>query len=136
MRRQHRQILVALLEGPITTADSQRRAGVLAFSQRAGELERMGLVIRRHVEISEASSPVVEGSLTEEGRRVAQALRSGTYREEPAGQAGVAPRPSDQPKMVRPDTQPATRPSPSLVPAGSLFPEGPVPHDGRRARAN
>lgn len=77
MTRQQRQLLIALLDGPVNTANSFERAGILALSQRAGELERMGLALRGRRKLSESSQPVVEVALTEEGRGVALRLRSG-----------------------------------------------------------
>ncbi len=145
MRRQHRAILLALLDGPINTATSVKRAGISAWSQRAGELERMGLVTRYRVSVSETSAPVVEAKLTERGREIAIMVRdgdrSGTITEgigntsagreaEPNGartappiQARGVPEPTGAraPAMVPPQPE---RPAP-----GSLFPAGPVRHD-------
>jgi len=82
----------------------------------------MGLVIRFHVKISEASSPVVSAMLTDEGRRVAQALARGVP--EPAGDGA--------PVAVPP--QPVS-PSPVWCnPSESLFAPGPVGHDGQKGR--
>jgi hypothetical protein len=82
MTRQQRAALLALLEGPINTTTSVKRAGISAWSQRAGELERLGLVTRYRVRISETSAPVVEANLTDKGREIALGLRTmGALRE-------------------------------------------------------
>lgn len=96
MRRQHRQALIALLEGPINTTNSVKRAGISAWSQRAGDLERMGLVVRYPVEVSEFSRPVVEAKLTDKGRAVAQALARGVPEPTGAGER-QEPHPAAEP---------------------------------------
>jgi hypothetical protein len=130
MHPQHRRILVALLDGPMTTLDAISRAGTTCLSQRAGEMERMGLVWRgRHNidRIEGKGCTVCLAYLTPEGRRVAQALRDGTYTEGGGGntEPGASP-------ATLPATAEAGGNLKSSTPAPSLFKEIPPRHDWRK----
>jgi hypothetical protein len=108
-----------LLDGPINSTNSVERAGVMAFSQRAGELEHMGYVVRSRVTVSATSAPVVQATITEKGREKARALLA--MREVGAGSAVQSGR-----RAAPPDYDPACGTS-------GLFPPGPEIHDGRKA---
>lgn len=71
------RVLGALLDGPMTTLEAARRAGTTCLSQRAGELERMGLVVRSRVKVNDHSAKVCQAELTGKGRDCAELLRLG-----------------------------------------------------------
>lgn len=102
MTLQQRQILRALLHGPMTTGQCWETLRICTLSQRAGELERLGLVTRRHVPaLSSGGQPtrVVEAALTDKGRQVAHELTAGnaagteSLDSDAPSQAGGAPTP-------------------------------------------
>lgn len=73
---QQKRIVRALQLGlELTTASCAEKLGIFTLSQRAGELERLGLVRRDHPEVLNRDGKkvkVVRASLTDAGRALQQ----------------------------------------------------------------
>jgi len=106
LTEQQRRILVALLHGPLTTGECWGTLHITTLSQRAGELERKGLVVRRHVEVETGAgrvARVVEASLTAMGRAEAERLLGLVSVSEPGCPSGlVAKSPATREVSVSP----------------------------------
>jgi len=117
LSNQERRILVALLHGPLTTGECWDQLAIPTLSQRAGELERKGLVVRRHVEVETGTgrvARVVEASLTATGRAEAERLLGlaqcgGTYpvtrlETSPGHKSGIEPGAGEVPAKAPADS--------------------------------